>query len=442
MHIREQQFLKMIFGEPKLGRGLGNINLTDVLANSYYRVIQDPEVNDIFVAAEKMEVELNELIEYSDQFLMCGYREEDAQKLIDFVKSNSIVNSFIGEYHEGFKELQESKDKLSTVNQVLEKLINSVKSNSSNHQKTIGQALVDTVEHYESVLNGEIEKGLDFGIPEVDSLLDGARGGDLIVIAGRSGSGKTVAGLQWCINQMAKNKFGMFFSLEMQVRTLVTRMIANMAEVPLNHFKTGHGHTQGVAPDKLNYIMARQKNLMINDKGSKPITEICNDARIQNLKNPIDYIVIDYAQLITDDLSTNRNTIKTESIGRITKALKSLAKELDIPIILLAQVARAVDTRVLGGWMGKPTRADISDSKEIENDCDVLITLYAPFRYDKHKDDPSLQGKVMWGFVKHRDGEEGEAWVDFKGQYQRMYPLFEEFKPKPTGEEVRERPKF
>tara|TARA_R110002020_G_scaffold46027_4_gene131247 strand:+ start:3011 stop:4357 length:1347 start_codon:yes stop_codon:yes gene_type:complete len=431
MRVQEQQFLWMIFTQPELGRGLGSLKLSDAIANRYYTAIQDPEVNEPFLAIEKAGLDQVETIEYFDQFKFSGYIEKNAQKLIDYVKNNSTVNNFKSELINSLKTFDASENKMSAINTVIENLITSVKNNGSDTKSTLGQAVVETYEYLEDVLNGKIDKGLCFGLKDVDELVT-ANKGDLCVIAGRSGSGKTAAGLQFVVNQLYQNKKGMFFSLEMPKRNLIMRMLANLSETHLSKIKSGQAHGEDHVYSKSQFLLKKQKDIIICDKGMKPISEICNDARIQNLKTPIDYIVIDYAQLITDDLTINKNALRTESIGKITKALKSLAKEIDIPVILLAQVSRSVDDRTLGGWMGKPTRADISDSKEIENDCDSLITLYAPYRYDKHRDDPALAGKIMWNVVKNRDGEEGEAWVNFVGEYQKMYSVQSDFNYTPN----------
>lgn len=426
MNVKEQQFLWMIFQDPMLGVGLGKINLTDQIANHYYQTIQNPETCDIFLAAEAMGIESNTLINYFDQFMYSGYEEKNASKLIDFVKNYSVVNSFMSTMTEAMQEIRGAKNKREVVDQTIDKLMQVIGNNSSNTQSTLGEAVVETIEYLEDVAAGKIDRGLSFGIPSVDKAMGGARGGDLVILAGRSGSGKTAAALQFCVNQLRVGKRGMIYSLEMQKKNLVMRMTANMSERSLTDIKSGQLMNDEAVFNQMNFMMNKQKAIIIDDKGGKAISEINNDSRIENLKNGIDYIMIDYAQLITDDISTGKNTFKTESIGKITRSLKSLAKELDIPVILLAQVARDVDKNTVSGWQGKPIKANISDSKEIENDADIICLLYAPYRYEKHKNDPALKGKVLFDFAKSRDGEEGEAWVDFNGSHQKFSELFGE----------------
>lgn len=281
---------------------------------------------------------------------------------------------------------------------------------------TYGEALAEVFDDMEARQAGKEDIGLMFGISELDDVVKGLRPGNLVIIAGKPGTGKTVMGTNLCDKVAIKDgKAALIFSLEMSKKELALRGLASASGVSKDLIDTGKALDDDRQEEQLRLQSAVHRmanaDVRICDKGALSFSRICNIARFENRAKPIDLIVIDYLTLITSDPGSKFQTRSAE-IGSFTRGFKALAKELGIPIILLAQFNRAIDGR---GQNARPQMSDLRDSGEIEQDADVIMLAY---RDDKNPHGAS--GITEWDIPKCRHAAPGFCLLQFQGKFQRF----------------------
>lgn len=278
-------------------------------------------------------------------------------------------------------------------------------------------------------LDGKSEIGLSFGLPDLDKVVNGLRPGNLVIIAGKPGTGKTVMGTGLCDKIAIRDKkSALIFSLEMGKKELALRALASISGVSKNRLESGRAVEKKESEEALKVGVAVSKmanaDVRICDKGALSFSRICNIARFEHRARKLDLIVIDYLTLITSDPGSKFQTRSSE-IGSFTRGFKALAKELGIPIILLAQFNRAMESR---GANSRPQMSDLRDSGEIEQDADIIALAY--------RDDKSPHGAngiTEWDIPKCRHSSPGFCILQFEGQFQRFVPSamsFENYKQK------------
>ena len=278
-------------------------------------------------------------------------------------------------------------------------------------------------------LDGKAAIGLTFGLPELDNIVNGCRPGNLVIIAGKPGTGKTVMGTGLCDKIAIRDgKSALIFSLEMGKKELALRGLAAISGVSKDRLESGEAVKVATSEESLKVTAAvgkmRDADVRICDKGALSFSRICNIARFQHRANKLDLIVIDYLTLISSDPGSKHQTRSAE-IGSFTRGFKALAKELGLPIILLAQFNRAMESR---GANSRPQMSDLRDSGEIEQDADIIALA---FRDDKSEH--GEKGLTEWDVVKCRHAKPGFCLLQFQGALQRFVPStmsFDEYNKK------------
>ncbi len=262
--------------------------------------------------------------------------------------------------------------------------------------------------------------GLETGFTKLDSMTSGWQRSDLIVIAARPAMGKTAFVLS-----MAKNIAVDFrepvalFSLEMSNVQLVNRLISNACEIPSEKIKSGQ--LAGYEWQQLDYKL---KNLIdaplyVDDTPSLSVFELRTKARRLVREHGVRIIIIDYLQLM--NASGMAFGSRQEEVSTISRSLKGLAKELNIPIIALSQLNRGVESRE--GIEGKrPQLSDLRESGAIEQDADMVCFIHRPEYYKIFQDDKGndLRGMAEIIIAKHRNGAVGDVLLRFKGEFTRF----------------------
>lgn len=251
-------------------------------------------------------------------------------------------------------------------------------------------------------------RGVPTGFPDVDHILSGLQKSDLIILAARPSVGKTSFALD--IARAAAAHHGVptgIFSLEMGSDQLVDRMIAAEGDVDLWRLRTGNLNDEGDDNDfeKINVAMGRLNDapIYIDDSSSANIMTMRTMARRLQAQHNLGLIVIDYLQLMEGRSTENR----TQEISEISRGLKTLAREINIPIIALSQLSRAVESR----QDQRPKLSDLRESGSIEQDADVVMFLY---REDRVNPDTENKGVAELIIAKHRNGPVGTANLFFK----------------------------
>jgi len=262
--------------------------------------------------------------------------------------------------------------------------------------------------------------GLATGFDELDKITSGWQKSDLIIIAARPAMGKTAFALTMAMNIAVFNRVPVaMFSLEMSNVQLVNRLITSISEISADKLRSGR-----LAPaewDRLDKQVSQLKNapLYLDDTPSLSISELRTKALRLKSEHGVELIMIDYLQLM--NATGWKVNSRQEEISTISRSIKSLAKELDIPIIALSQLNRGVEGR--DGYEGKrPMLSDLRESGAIEQDADIVCMIHRPEYYhlyeDTHGND--MRGKAEIIIAKHRNGGVGDVRLNFQAEYARF----------------------
>ncbi len=250
--------------------------------------------------------------------------------------------------------------------------------------------------------------GVPSGYRDLDEITTGFQRGDLIIVGGRPSMGKTTFALN--IAQHVAVELGepvAIFSLEMSKRSLAVRMLCAEAMVDANKVRKGFiskedWHKLTAAAGRL-----AEAPIYIDDTSYLSVLEMRAKARRLKLeRGSLSLIIVDYLQLMKGRGNYER---REQEISDISRSLKALAKELEVPVVALSQLNRAVEHR----QDKKPSLADLRESGAIEQDADVILFLYREEVYDKEKKDPSKKGKAEVIIAKQRNGPTGEIPLTF-----------------------------
>lgn len=254
------------------------------------------------------------------------------------------------------------------------------------------------------------DKGGLIGLPtpwgKFNSLTAGLKPGELIVVAGRPSMGKSA----WATNVATANALSgkrlLFFNLEMTDISIYNRAIASITEVPLQWFRTPDDTDDEYWPRIVRGVKTMDgAGLLIDDTPGLRREQILARARREHMRAPLDGIIIDHLHL----MPLPGKTRETVEIGEITRDLKGLAKELNIPVILLAQLNRSVDSRA---GSKRPVMSDLRESGNIEQDADLIVFLYRDDYYAEREERASdYPGMVEIIIAKQREGETGKVWA-------------------------------
>lgn len=300
-----------------------------------------------------------------------------------------------------------------------------------NTTKSLGSLLAPALDAIEKAAMQTSDGGLT-GVPSgfmaIDKITGGWQSSDLIVLAARPGMGKTSFTLGVALNAALEFKKPVaFWSLEMSNLQLVNRLISMLAHVPSERLR--NGKLKDHEWSQLNAIIDKVSglSLFIDDTPGISIFELRAKARRLKMSNDIQLIIIDYLQLMTGDGSYGN---REQEISAISRQLKGLAKELNIPIIALSQLSRAVETR---GGAKRPQLSDLRESGAIEQDADIVSFLYRPEYYGIEQDEngASLKGVAELIFAKHRNGALDTAKLRWDGQFAQFSDIDD--KPNTSG---------
>jgi replicative DNA helicase len=274
-----------------------------------------------------------------------------------------------------------------------QKLYGLAESGSASHGLiAFGEALTGAVEMAAEAYQREGGlSGLSTGLTDLDQKLGGLHPSDLIILAARPSMGKTALGANIAFNVARRYAFEVrpdgqrktvnggvvaFFSLEMSAEQLAMRLLAEVTEVPSDKIRKGEISASEFGRIRDASLEIRESPLFIDDTGGLSIAKLAARARRLKRTAGLDLIVVDYLQLLTGS-DTSRMENRVQEVSQITQGLKSLAKELSVPIIALAQLSRQVENRE----DKKPQLADLRESGSIEQDADVVMFIYREAYY-------------------------------------------------------------
>jgi replicative DNA helicase len=347
---------------------------------------------------------------------------------VDLLYISEVANNYSGldvllDYCRLLKELEIRRDMLAGIDKLkkaanLDLDIFDLSAEITSYLDKVGdnpkETIIDTTRLFKDTFNA-IEMasnnpggctGISSGFNELDRLTNGFNKGELIIVAARPGMGKTTLALNFMLEAVKQNKRVLMYSIEMMAVELGLKLVSNISNID------GDRISRGKLTDE-EYIGIHNKTSSIINSGlinidadTSELFSIKSLAKKLNHKAKLDMIIIDYMQLISGGDKENKQQNREQQISYISRSLKALAKELDIPIICLSQLSRAVESR----GNKRPMLSDLRESGAIEQDANKVIFIYRDGYYNKNNDSST---EII--VAKNRNGSLGTTTVQFYG---------------------------
>ena len=335
------------------------------------------------------------LLKISENSISIINSKQYGELIYDLFIRRKLINlgtNLINESYENFEE-QDSNEIIENIESNLFNLINDGETQKG--PKQFDNILEDTIEYAEKAYKkSEDVVGLKTGLNDFDKKIGGLHKSDLIIVAGRPSMGKTAFATNIasniCNNKKKTNV--LFFSLEMSSEQLATRILSEISKISSEGIRTGN-----LSKNEFEKLIKSSENLknlslFIDDSPALTISSIRTRSRRLKRKQGLDLIIIDYLQLLSGE-SRNLNDNRVKEISDITRGLKAIAKELNIPIVALSQLSRKVEDRE----EKRPQLADLRESGSIEQDADLVVFLYREEYYLARTEPPEGTEKhIMW----------------------------------------------
>ncbi|NAZ47998.1 replicative DNA helicase [Vibrio toranzoniae] len=337
----------------------------------------------------------------------------------DIVAQRALVRSLIGVANEiadsGYDPQGRTSEELVDLAESKVFAIAEGRTSENEGPQNVDNILEKTLERIEILYKTPQDgvTGVDTGFNDLNKKTAGLQGSDLIIVAARPSMGKTTFAMNLCENAALKqDKPVLIFSLEMPAEQLMMRMLASLSRVDQTKIRTGQLDDEDWARISSSMgILMDKKNMYIDDSSGLTPTEVRSRARrIAREHDGLSMIMIDYLQLMrVPSLSDNR----TLEIAEISRSLKALAKELNVPVVALSQLNRSLEQRA----DKRPVNSDLRESGSIEQDADLIMFIY---RDEVYNPDSSLKGIAEIILGKQRNGPIGSVRLTFQGQHSRF----------------------
>ncbi|RNC80150.1 MAG: replicative DNA helicase [Winogradskyella sp.] len=345
---------------------------------------------DFYLISLTQRVSSSAHIEFHARIILQKYIQRSLIKI-----SNEIIEEAYDETKDVFDLLDNAEAKLYEVTQ------GNVKKSTETAQSLVIQAK----KKIEEISNKEGLSGIPSGFDKLDKLTSGWQPSDLVIVAARPGMGKTALTLTMARNIAVNSGIPVaFFSLEMSSVQLITRLISSETGLSSEKLRTGRLEKHEWEQLNVKVKTLEKAPLFIDDTPSLSIFDLRAKARRLASQYGIKLIVIDYLQLMTAG-GSQKGGNREQEISTISRNLKALAKELNVPVIALSQLSRAVETR---GGSKRPLLSDLRESGAIEQDADIVSFIYRPeyYKIDEWDDEERspTEGQAEFIVAKHRNG--------------------------------------
>ena len=318
----------------------------------------------------------------------------------------------------GRELIEAADDETKTVEELLEMAERKILSVNATQNRTgfedVRSIMLKTFERVNARVSRPNELGgVGSGLVDLDKVLNGFQKSDLILLAARPSMGKTALALNIAANSAAKNKSVGIFSLEMSKVQLGSRMLSTWSGVDSQYLNTGN-----VSDDDMNLLLSALEELgnlklYIDDTAGLGLLELRSKARRLKHEFGLDLLIIDYLQLMQGARAENRQ----QEISEISRGLKGLARELDVPIIALSQLSRSVEMRA----EKKPQLSDLRESGSLEQDADIVMFLYRDEYYNRDEQDNENIAELI--IAKNRNGPTTSVRLQFNKEVMRFGDL-------------------
>jgi replicative DNA helicase len=335
----------------------------------------------------------------------------------DTVRDKSVLRQLIGMAAEIAETCYGTDDIVEDVVESAEKRIFSLAEKKLNsNARSLGSLIPQTIDALDRLYkNKNVLSGVSTGFKDFNDITNGFQPSDLIIIAGRPGMGKTAFALNVALNAAYSDdsKSVAFFTLEMSSQQLVQRLLSSTAQIESAKIRSGHFTMSDW--QKLSSVGGELSkiNFFLDDTPAINPLELRAKCRRLKREHGLDIVFVDYLQLMSSSRGDNRE----QQISDISRSLKALAKELDIPVVALSQLNRGVEQR----QDKRPLISDLRESGAIEQDADLIIFLYRDEVYTKDKClTPGVAEVIL---SKHRHGATGDVKLAFVKEYMQFRDL-------------------
>jgi len=399
--------------------------------DAIFSLFQEGKAIDIFTVTEELRKRgtLKQvggeyyLIGLSNVVASAAHSEEHARIVLQMYVKRRLIEISGDIIKQSYDETVDVLDLLDRAEQELFKVSQgSLKKGNVN----ISSVVTDVKKQLEQLAKLEGLSGIPSGFRELDEYTSGWQKGELIIIAARPGMGKTAFVLSMARNMAVDHEIPVaIFNLEMTSDQLTKRLLSIETEIPAEKFRNGK-----LSEMEWNLLNSRidkisDAPIYINDSSMLSVFDLRAQARKLKSQFNIGIIIIDYLQLMTAQ-TNNKNGNREQEISTISRNLKSLAKELDIPVIALSQLSRKVEVRGEKGGHKRPQLSDLRESGAIEQDADIVSFIYRPEYYEIpewEEDNDSTKDQAEFILAKHRNGKTGKIRMRFEGEFGRFSDL-------------------
>lgn len=355
-------------------------------------------------------------LEYVKDFVSAVYTSANVKNHAEIVQKKAVLRKLIRTTEGITNTCYAGKDDVETILEDTEKKVfDIVQRRNAGDFVPIQQVVMNALDIIEKAAkNKGAITGVPTGFTDLDYSTAGFQPSDLILIAARPSMGKTAFALNIALHAAVKcQKSVAVFSLEMSKEQLVNRLFAMESKVNSQNLRTGN--LSDKEWDKLmeGAIEVGKSKLIIDDTGSISISELRSKCRKFKLEHGLDMIMIDYLQLMTGSGKTDS---RQQEVSDISRSLKALARELNVPVIALSQLSRKVEERP----DHRPMMSDLRESGAIEQDADVVMFIYRDDYYNKDTDKPNVAEIII---AKQRNGPVGTielAWLPDYTQFKNL----------------------
>jgi len=337
----------------------------------------------------------------------------------DIVRERALIRDMIGVANEiadaGYDPQGRTSEDLLDMAESKVFAIAEQRTNENEGPQNVDTILEKTLERIELLYQTPQDgvTGVSTGFSDLNKKTAGLQGSDLIIVAARPSMGKTTFAMNLCENAaMEQEKPVLIFSLEMPAEQIMMRMLASLSRVDQTKIRTGQLDDEDWARISSTMgILMEKKNMFIDDSSGLTPTEVRSRARrIARDNGGISMIMIDYLQLMRVPGYQDNRTLE---IAEISRSLKALAKELNVPVVALSQLNRSLEQRA----DKRPVNSDLRESGAIEQDADLIMFIY---RDEVYHEDSALKGIAEIILGKQRNGPIGSIRLTFQGQFSRF----------------------
>lgn len=331
----------------------------------------------------------------------------------NIVKEKAILRSLIKASDHIMQESYEASKQTGEIVELAEKSIFEItQQNHRDGLTLIGDHIQETIERLETMTSSDGGiTGVTTGLIDLNEKLSGLQKSDLVLLAARPSMGKTALGINIGLSAAVEKNIVAVFSLEMSKIQLVQRILAQLASVNLGEILSGGIKDYDMIFKAIAIIS--EIPLYIDDTASISLTELRAKCRKLKAEVGLDLVVIDYLQLMTIQGAKESRQLE---ISEISRGLKALAKELNCPVLALAQLSRAPELRT----NKRPILSDLRESGAIEQDADIVLMLYRDDYYEPESEEKNIAEVII---AKHRNGETGTVKLFFQKEYTKFCNL-------------------